>query len=648
MIQREKLVRFYISEYEKSAAKKKKKNKKRINSGNYQERIEKLYEDMKRVQKAVLKQERLGDYHRQCNNLCYDAFQAGNAVAIMKLRDYLIPELIRLEYMGLSGEECEMITDKFLGYLRKDQEGQICTSTLKALIRKYSKHGLQNEIMELVPEKPEMEFLEARQMCRKFILHVGPTNCGKTYHSLERLKTAEKGIYLGPLRLLALEVYEKMKEENIRCTMVTGEEVLYEEESSITSATIEMLDIEEQYDIAVIDEAQMIADPERGHSWTRAILGLCAREIHICMSPAAENVVTHLIELCKDEMEIHRYERKTKLICEEKAFEFPGDVCPGDALIVFTKRAVLDIAGRLESEGVRASVIYGSLPPEIRRRQIRLFSSGKTKVVVSTDAIGMGLNLPVRRIIFMQTDKFDGREIRKLKVSEILQIAGRAGRYGIYDTGYINAMGEEQRTFIGEYCGERDPAIRHVNLGFPGTLLDMDEPLDVIIKTWKQVKPSRPFEKISIDDILFLYERAYKNRAGIDGFDDKHTLFRMLTCSIDLKNKDIVDLWLHYCKTYSADIRLEFPELKRCTDKGLMRYETFYKMLDLYHQFSVRMGKDMELNRLKKEREQTEDTIMRLLSKNKTEYIRKCKYCGMMLPVGYPFRICQSCYCRNS
>ena len=92
--------------------------------------------------------------------------------------------------------------------------------------------------------------------------------------------------------------------------------------------------------------------------------------------------MTHLIELCGDTFEIRSYERKTALVCEEEPFDFPDDVRAGDALIVFTKRAVLDIAGRLERQGIRTSVIYGSLPPEIRRRQIRM-SAGETRVVVS-------------------------------------------------------------------------------------------------------------------------------------------------------------------------------------------------------------------------------------------------------------------------
>lgn len=150
------------------------------------------------------------------------------------------------------------------------------------------------------------------------MLHIGPTNSGKTFRALERLKKAKNGSYLGPLRLLALEVYEQMHAVGIPCTMRTGQECIEEENSRVMASTIEMADFDENYDIAVIDEAQLVADTDRGHSWTKAILGLRAAEIHICMSPAAEQVVCHLIELCRDTYEVKRYERKTELICEEK------------------------------------------------------------------------------------------------------------------------------------------------------------------------------------------------------------------------------------------------------------------------------------------------------------------------------------------
>ena len=118
----------------------------------------------------------------------------------------------------------------------------------------------------------------------------------------------------------------------------------------------------------------------------------------------------------------------------------------------------------------------------------------------------------------------------------------------------------------------------------------------------------------------------------------------MLTCSIDIKNRDIVELWLYYCKTYTADVSLHFPALIMCTDIGLHKYETFYKLLDLYYQFSIRMGKVIEQDRLDKEREKTEETIMRLLSKDKNVFIRKCQFCGAPIDLSSTSRMCDSCY----
>ncbi len=642
MIQREKLSQFYFSQYRDCAMAAKKKN----NSGkkNYIERIDRLLAEMKQMESGRASQAHLEEFHRQIKNLSYFAFRENNQIAVMKIRDLMISELVRLDLASLRTDEQELVTAKLLEYLHAEGTYDICQKSLRSIIASYVNVELRSQIIDLVPTRPETEFPKALEMPRHFVLHIGPTNCGKTYHALERLQQAANGVYLGPLRLLALEVYEKMKDAGIPCTMLTGEERIYEENSRIISSTVEMLDLDQHYDVAVIDEAQMIADSDRGHSWTRAILGIQADEIHICLSVSAEKVITHLISLCGDTYEAHRYERKTRLLCEETPFSFPDDVQDGDALIVFTKRMVLDIAGRLERDGIQVSVIYGSLPPEIRRRQIRIFLEKKTRVIVSTDAIGMGLNLPVRRIVFVQTTKFDGKHTRPLRTPEIRQIAGRAGRFGLYDTGYVNAVGQEGLDYIREHFHQEEPQVDHVSLGFPQVLLDMDEPLDAVMNIWKSVEIEPPFEKISIEEVLFLYEKAYQERKDIDGFEDKHILYRMLTCSIDTKNPDVVALWLYYCKNYTADVSLHFPALMMCSDSGLLRYETFYKLLDLYYQFSVRLGKEVDAPRLERERAETEDTIMRYLSKDKKMYIRKCKVCGMPLSFQNAFGICDSCY----
>lgn len=613
----------------------------------YQHKINAKINQIKNTHASYGREEMVCEFHKDVKRLAQAAYFSNNKEFIRKINTELLPELVRMDLELFTEQERELLENSlndegFLKRLAKDSYGKICNIPMAQLYRESMQKALNKQIVELVPARPEMEFPKAREMNRHFILHIGPTNSGKTYHALERLKDASSGVYLGPLRLLALEVYERMKEYGTPCTMLTGQECIEEPDSRITASTIEMLDIDKEYEIAVVDEVQMVADELRGHSWTRAILGVRAKKIHLCMSPAAEEVVKHLIELGNGTYEVCRYERKTPLELEEKPITFPDDVQDGDALIVFSKKAVLNVAGRLESQGIAASVIYGSLPPEIRRRQMHLFNSGKTKVVVSTDAIGMGLNLPVRRIVFMEIEKYDGNTTRALDISEIKQIAGRAGRYGLYESGYVTAMDEQKLRFLKRQWNNEEQPIGHVSLGFPQVLLTMDAPLDVVLQLWHDAKPSEPFVKINVDDMLFLYREAYKMRSYIADFDDKYVLYRMITCPIDIKDPEVVRLWGEYCMNYTADISLEQPR-PFSRYQGLQKYESYYKRLDLYYQMSMRLGKLIDSEWLDNEREKTQDTIMQLLTKDKHEYILRCKYCGRILPVDSPFRVCSAC-----
>src|SRR5690606_23074914 len=76
-----------------------------------------------------------------------------------------------------------------------------------------------------------------------------------------------------------------------------------------------------------------------------------------------------------------------------------------------------------------AAVVMGALSPRTRNAQVELYQSGDVDFLVATDAIGMGLNMDVDHVAFAATTKFDGHQHRPLKVSEIAQIAGRAGRH---------------------------------------------------------------------------------------------------------------------------------------------------------------------------------------------------------------------------
>ncbi len=640
MMEKENILEFYWEQYLSQG---KKRRNQTVSGRGYEKRIILLCRSIARERAGSISISQLENYHQRINNLIVSALRHKNKKSLWHLKEEAVVHLSRLDLGMFAAEEQEGLTETFFSFAKRELNGWICIKPLYLLYAEHSRRNIRKKMMELVPLKPEMEFLEAYEMKRHFVLHIGPTNSGKTYHALERLKGAKNGIYLGPLRLLALEIYEKMKEYQTPCTMLTGQECIEEKDSRVISSTIEMLDLDSYYDIAVIDEAQMIADTDRGHSWTRAFLGLLSREIHVCMSPDAEEVICHLITLCNDDYEIRRYERRTELLCEDKAFLFPDDVRDGDALIVFSKKSVLDVAGRLEEQGISSSVIYGSLPPEIRRRQMRLFADGQTQVVVSTDAIGMGLNLPVRRIVFIQTDKFDGARQRKLQASEVKQIAGRAGRYGLYDTGYVTAMGEPGLEHIKRMLHAEDAEIEKISLGFPQVLLNLEEPLDVILTTWHMVEASKPFEKINIEETLFLYKQAEKYREMIDGFENKHILYRMITCPIDIKNVKVVSQWLKYCMSYSADVSLQHPNIKECGTSGILTYETYYKELELYYQFSKRFGKNIDERWLVREREKTEFSIMQSLAKGKRDYIVTCRYCGRLLPVGYGFGKCRRC-----
>ncbi len=228
--------------------------------------------------------------------------------------------------------------------------------------RREAQEAMLKEIPETMPEL----FPRARTLKRHFILHVGPTNSGKTYDAVLACAQAQRGMYLAPLRLLAMEIAEKLNSQDVPCNMITGEEEQILPGAQHVASTVEMMDFS-WYDVAVIDECQMIDDRDRGWAWTQAILGVTAGVVHACMAPEAEALIIKLIKECGDTWEVVRHERATPLRMDEEDFVFPYDVREGDALVVFSRRSVLQAASVLEDDGLSVSVIYGALPYEARR-----------------------------------------------------------------------------------------------------------------------------------------------------------------------------------------------------------------------------------------------------------------------------------------
>jgi ATP-dependent RNA helicase SUPV3L1/SUV3 len=283
----------------------------------------------------------------------------------------------------------------------------------------------------------------ARKKTRRVIYHMGPTNSGKTYHAIEALCKVKKGCYLAPLRLLASELFDTMNSKGVVTTLLTGEEVIEKPNATHYSSTIEMAKLHERFDCAVIDEIQMISDPHRGWAWTRALVNIDADEIHVCGDRTAHDLVEQILKLTGDTLEVVQYERKTQLMVESKMLEM-SELRKGDAVIVFSRRNALRFKADLERLNFKVSIIYGMLSPEVRREQARKFDEGETDIIVSTDAIAMGMNLPVQRIVFSTFVKFVNSKELPLTFSEIKQIAGRAGRYLRFPIGYVSCLKEEK------------------------------------------------------------------------------------------------------------------------------------------------------------------------------------------------------------
>ncbi|XP_043266679.1 ATP-dependent RNA helicase SUV3 homolog, mitochondrial [Venturia canescens] len=292
----------------------------------------------------------------------------------------------------------------------------------------------------------------ARSKSRKIVFHAGPTNSGKTYHALERFMSAKSGVYCGPLKLLATEVFHKCNKMQTPCDLVTGEERQYANvhgtPSSHVSCTVEMTKVNEAYEVAVIDEIQMIKDQGRGWAWTRALLGIAADEVHLCGEPGAVDLIRVLCSTTGEDVEVRRYKRLTPLSIEEHGLGSLDRVQPGDCIVCFSKNDIYTVSRDLEKRGVEVAVIYGSLPPNTKLAQAAKFNDpdNPCKVLVATDAIGMGLNLHIRRVIFyslikhMLNEKGE-KEVDTISVSSALQIAGRAGRYGTqWEQGFVTTF----------------------------------------------------------------------------------------------------------------------------------------------------------------------------------------------------------------
>ena len=501
----------------------------------------------------------------------------------------------------------------------------------------YVPRAIRTSLEVLVALNPKDEYPEARAMRRRFILHIGGTNTGKTYAGFRRLMRAKTGVYLAPLRLLALEAQETLLDAGVDCSLTTGEEEDCRDWDTHVAATAEKLDLGTRYEVAVIDECQMIADRERGWAWTRAILGVRAPEVHLCAAPEARALLERIIESCGDSCEVELHQRRTPLLCMKQPTDFE-QLEPGDALITFSKVGVLSVAEDLRRSGKNPAIIYGALPYATRRRQMEGFLSGQMRYVVSTDAIGMGLNLPIRRVIFLDTQKFDGHERRELRPAEIRQIAGRAGRYGMYDKGYVGAT--EGLDFIRAGLKAPVPPLQTAVAGFSDLVLQVDFDLLEVLTEWSRMPTAEPYVKLDVSRYLSLISKLREL-----GFTlTREQELRAANIPFDETDETLRELFFHFLRLWTRGEPVEQPELAPGSSRTLPELEEHYRKLDLFFSFAKAFSCPVDAEALREARSAVAEEINEILLHRLRSNIRFCQKCGKALPLHTRGRLCAQCW----
>lgn len=490
--------------------------------------------------------------------------------------------------------------------VRGNYNSLLNSGIMTVLTKQHIPKMVSEEFEENFPKNPKDEYREARGMRRKFVIHLGDTNTGKTYNAIQRLKECDKGVYLSPLRILALENYERLNNEGVLCDLQTGEEELITEGATHVSCTIEKLDLKRQYDVAVIDEIQMIDDSQRGAAWSRALLGARAKEIHVCGASNSREILEEIINDCGDPYEIIEYKRRIPLEVQDKAFNY-NEVEEGDAIVVFSKKRVLELAEEYSSKGIKASLIYGDLPPEVRRKQYEQFVNKETKILITTDAIGMGVNLPIRRIIFLSVKKFDGEEVRFLTSQEVKQIAGRAGRQGIYDVGYVASVGNNAEVIKDKLVRE-DKIITEAVIGPSDAILRIKTlPLIEKLALWSTRKEALPYyRKMDISDYIIVLDRLKKYRL-------RETIeWSLLKVPFDVTSDELMEQFLFYVDELFV---AENDVISRPTILGgtLDELEIYYQKINMYYSFCKGFNLEFDVQWIYDERLKVSEEINEIL-----------------------------------
>jgi hypothetical protein len=481
-------------------------------------------------------------------------------------------------------------------------------------------------------------------------IHLGPTNSGKTFNGLNGLIVAGSGWYLAPLRLLAHEVYDTLNRKGVLCNLLTGEEVIDVPGAKITAATIEMFNPKESGRCVIIDEAHMLADTQRGWAWTRSIMENEAQEIHIIGSPISENLIKRMAEELGFDVTVENYERLTPLNIAGRTWTLEK-LPERTILVAFSRRVVLGLKSELEKKYHRTvSVVYGNLPPEARLRQAERFTLGETEICIATDAIGMGLNLPADNVVFFETSKFDGKEVRTLNPNELKQIAGRAGRFGLSEQGWVGALTKNDLKAVREALESDHIDIEYAYVAptpesialLPGALMDK-------LRTWVDLRgiPERwktILKPVDLTQQIDLASRLTIKDVQKLGEADALTLINA-PCA-----KNTESYWMACAKAIIIGDEMPLPDFdlpKQIHNAGALEsFELAIRCADIYLWLGQRrefLKFAPDTKAVRAARYRWIDAVDQALVQ-KIDTTRRCSQCGRELTVNHPYNLCNGCF----
>jgi ATP-dependent RNA helicase SUPV3L1/SUV3 len=502
----------------------------------------------------------------------------------------------------------------------------------------------------------------ARKLTRQWIANLGPTNSGKTHDAIQALAGCRRGIYLSPLRLMALENQERLEQMGVPCSLITGEEEIIREGATHFSATVEEFARfrDESWDVIIIDEVQMLADPKRGWAWIDALVSANTPKLMLTGPALIEPSLQTLAAICGDTIEIVRKQRLSPVEVAKHPITLQG-LDKGSLVVAFSRRTVLELKGVLEASGRTVSVVYGALSPDVRREQARRFRDGEADIMVATDAVGMGLNLPARTLCFYADEKYDGLENRLLNVQEVKQIGGRAGRFGMAESGIITAFDQKTLKTIKRLFHEDDQVIDlsqfQVRPSFDHLQIISEELGEKrLLNAWKifirninfgdefvAVLPDELAEWIELIDVpeyplaLRWIFACTPVRGGLEGLASQHAL-----------------RWLD---DICAKKTIALPHIQTSSDLNSM--ETGLHVIETYIHLArglVEFFPDHE--KAKEVRAQLNDSITKALSRKRAPTKadkrvlqggqKRCEKCKTALPLlSSAQRLCQTCWTRT-